>query len=629
MAKISRLPDTVANKISAGEVVQRPASVIKELLENAIDAGASRITVMVKDAGKELIRVIDNGSGMNREDALLSVERFATSKISGVEDLDTLMSLGFRGEALASISSVSHFEMKTRQSASALALRFRYEGGALLEESEVSGEEGTSVSVKNLFYNVPARRKFLKSNATEFRHIFEAVKALALAYGDIEWRMYSDDEELFHFRSPDIRERLDYFYGSGFSEGLLAITEENDYLSIHGFIGKPGMMKRHKSDQLFFVNRRIIQNRMLSQALQQAYGELLAERQAPFAMLFLGIEPSRVDVNVHPAKLEVKFEDERSVRNMFYPVIKRAVQLHDFSPDLSSAPLQESPGGEVRQVDETLYRRLMYHDRPGRMSTTGELYEGFRENSLAAASPQRPGSSRQEEIFPLREAEERWRKESGVPAGDEVLTTILQSRFQDDQSDTEPGGAEPKIWQLHNKYIICQIKNGMMIIDQHVAHERVLYERALDVMNQNVPNSQQLLFPQKVELRQWEYEVFEDIRDDLYRLGFNLRDFGSRTVMIEGIPQDVRSGTEVTILQDMISGYQENASKLRLEKRDNLAKSYSCRNAIMAGQKLSLEEMRSLIDNLFATRVPYSCPHGRPVIIKLMLDQLDRMFGRT
>lgn len=629
MAKISRLPDTVANKISAGEVVQRPASVVKELLENAIDAGASRITVMVKDAGKELIRVIDNGSGMSREDALLSVERFATSKISGVEDLDTLMSLGFRGEALASISSVSHFELKTRQSSFALALRFRYEGGTLLEESEVSGEEGTSVSVRNLFYNVPARRKFLKSNATEFRHVFETVKALALAYADIEWRMYSDDEELFHFRSPDIRERLDYFYGAGFSEGLLAVTEENDYLSIHGFIGKPGMMKRHKSDQLFFINRRIVQNRMLSQALQQAYGELLAERQAPFAMLFLGIEPSRVDVNVHPAKLEVKFEDERSVRNMFYPVIKRAVQLHDFSPDLSASPLQGTPSGEVSQEDEALYRRLMYHERPGRMATTEELYEGFRENSLEAGSRQRSVPSRQEEIFPVREAEERWRKASGGPAEDEVLTTVLQSRFQDDQSGTEPGGAEPKIWQLHNKYIICQIKNGMMIIDQHVAHERVLYERALDVMNQNVPNSQQLLFPQKVELRQWEYEVFEDIRDDLYRLGFNLRDFGSRTVMIEGIPQDVRSGTEVTILQDMISGYQENASKLKLEKRDNLAKSYSCRNAIMAGQKLSLEEMRSLIDNLFATRVPYSCPHGRPVIIKLMLDQLDRMFGRT
>jgi DNA mismatch repair protein MutL len=618
MAKISRLPDSVANRISAGEVVQRPASVVKELLENAIDAGASRITVMIKDAGKELIRVIDNGTGMNREDALLSVERFATSKISDVSDLDTLASLGFRGEALASISSVSHFELRTRQAAAPLALKFRYEGGSLVEETEDSGEEGTSVSVKNLFYNVPARRKFLKSNATEFRHIFETVRSLALAYSDIEWRLYSDDEELFHFRSPDIGDRLDYFYGEGFSGGLIPITEENDYLSIHGFIGKPGMMKRQKSDQLFYINGRIIQNRMLSQALQQAYGELLEERHAPFAMLFLGIEPTRVDVNVHPAKLEIKFEDERSVRNMFYPVIKRAVQLHDFSPGASVVSV---PGMQEERMlqggEEALYRRIMYHERPGRAGTTAELYAGYRENALFVPQPQDPRSaSRQEDFFSVREPEEQ--------------TTMLQSRFHDDDGNTEQaGGAEPKIWQLHNKYIICQIKNGMMIIDQHVAHERVLYERALDVMNQNVPNSQQLLFPQKVELRQWEYEVFEEIRDDLYRLGFNLRDFGSRTVMIEGIPQDVRPGTEVTILQDMISGYQENSSRLKLEKRDNLAKSYSCRNAIMAGQKLNIEEMRSLIDNLFATRVPYSCPHGRPVIVKLMLDQLDRMFGRT
>ncbi|MBM3162884.1 MAG: DNA mismatch repair endonuclease MutL [Chlorobi bacterium] len=629
MAKISRLPDTVANKISAGEVVQRPASVIKELLENAIDAGASRITVMIKDAGKELIRVIDNGSGMSREDALLCVERFATSKISGFDDLDTLTSLGFRGEALASISSVSHFELKTRQAADSLALKFRYEGGSLVEEAGVSGEVGTSVSVRNLFYNVPARRKFLKSNATEFRHIFEAVRSLTLAYGDIEWRMYSDDEELFYFRNPDIRERLDYFYGSDFSDGLISITEENDYLSIHGFIGRPGMMKRQKSDQLFYINRRIVQNRMLSQALQQAYGELLEDRQTPFAMLFLGIEPSRVDVNVHPAKLEVKFEDERSVRNMFYPVIKRAVQLHDFSPDAALAGIPAQPDARVDPEDEALHRRLMYHERPGRTATTQELYAGYREHSLSDGLRRNDETPRQEEIFPFSGPEERWRKQDVKPAGDEVLTTVLQSRSHDEDSSAPPEGAEPKIWQLHNKYIICQIKNGMMIIDQHVAHERVLYERALDVMNQNVPNSQQLLFPQKVELRHWEYEVFEEIRDDLYRLGFNFRDFGSRTVMIEGIPQDVRSGTEVTILQDMIAGYQENASKLKLEKRDNLAKSYSCRNAIMAGQKLSLEEMRSLIDNLFATRAPYYCPHGRPVIIKLMLDQLDRMFGRS
>ena len=625
MARIARLPDIVANKISAGEVVQRPASVVKELLENSIDAGATKIIVAIKDAGKELIRIVDNGAGMAREDAVLCVERFATSKIIGVDDLNSLRTLGFRGEALASISSVSHFELKTRTPNDKIGLKLRYEGGVLAEESGVQGEQGTGITVRNLFYNVPARRKFLKSNATEFQHIFEVVKSFALAYPDIEWCMYSDDEELFNFRTPEMAERLNVFYGSEFASSLIELSEENDYLSIRGFLGKPAMQKRRKLDQYFFINRRLVQNRILSQAVQQAYGELLIERQTPFALLFLEIDPSRVDVNVHPSKLEIRFDDERSVRNMFYPVLKRTIQLYDFSPDLSSS---ESELLRSMPVQESAFRKLSYQDIPERSITTGELYANYRPSLLKESPVPGFSASRQGEMFPLHQEAGSASAERALPQGDEGLSSLLLSCIPDDAVLPNPKEAEPKIWQLHNKYLVCQIKTGMMIIDQHVAHERVLYERAVEVMNQNVPNSQQLLFPQKVEFRPWEYEVFEEIREDLNRLGFNLRLFGSKTIMIEGVPQDVKSGSEVTILQDMIAEYQDNASRLKLEKRDNLAKSYSCRNAIMAGQKLSLDEMRSLIDNLFATREPYSCPHGRPVIIKLSLDQLDRMFGR-
>ncbi len=621
MARIARLPDRVANKISAGEVVQRPASVVKELLENSIDAGASRITVAIKDAGKELIRIVDNGAGMVREDALLCVERFATSKITGVEDLESLQSLGFRGEALASISSVSHFELKTRTEKETLGLRFRYEGGVLVEESGVQGEQGTTISVRNLFYNVPARRKFLKSNATEYNHIFEIVKSFALAYPEIEWRMYSDDEELFHLKRPDILERLNVFYGDDFAAGMIELSEENDYLSIKGFLGKPAMQKRRKLDQYFFINRRLVQNRMLSQAVQQAYGDLLVERQTPFVLLFLAIDPSRVDVNMHPAKLEIRFDDERNVRNMFYPVVKRAIQLHDFSPDLAVTERDQLRPGQ--NLDSPL-RTFSFPDIPHRSITTGALYQNYREGAFAESATSRHSP----ELFSHPVSAGHALPTGGFREADEVLSSILLAPLYDDDEVPNPKNSEPKIWQLHNKYLICQIKTGLMIIDQHVAHERVLYERAVDVMTQNVPNSQQLLFPQKVEFRPWEYEIFDEIREDLYRLGFNLRLFGNKTIMIEGVPQDVKPGTEVTILQDMIAEYQDNASKLKLEKRDNLAKSYSCRNAIMAGQKLSLEEMRSLIDNLFATREPYSCPHGRPVIIKLSLDQLDKMFGR-
>ena len=627
MARIARLPDTVANKISAGEVVQRPASVVKELLENSIDAGASKITLSIKDAGKELIRIVDNGAGMVREDALLSVERFATSKITGVDDLDSLQSLGFRGEALASISSISHFELKTRTAQEKLGLKFRYEGGVLAEESEVQGEQGTTISVRNLFYNVPARRKFLKSNATEYNHIYEIVKSFALAYPEIEWSLYSDDEELFHVKSPNTLERLNVFYGDDFAASMIELSDENDYLSIKGFLGKPAMQKRRKLDQYFFVNRRLVQNRMLSQAVQQAYGDLLVERQTPFVLLFLAIDPSRIDVNVHPAKLEIKFDDERNVRNMFYPVIKRAIQLHDFAPDLA---VTDRVNAHTTSYQSNSRRAFDFPDIPHRISTTNDLYRSYREGSQSFASEPGESSRYQAEMFTSNQSS------AGVAAPEPELRDaaaqfspmLLSPIYSDEDVVPNPKGLEPKIWQLHNKYLICQIKTGLMIIDQHVAHERVLYERAVDVMNHSVPNSQQLLFPQKVEFRAWEYELFEEIREDLYRLGFNLRLFGNKTIMIEGVPQDVKPGTEVTILQDMIAEYQDNASKLKLEKRDNLAKSYSCRNAIMAGQKLSLEEMRSLIDNLFATREPYSCPHGRPVIIKLSLDQLDRMFGR-
>ncbi|NTV06865.1 MAG: DNA mismatch repair protein MutL, partial [Chlorobiaceae bacterium] len=273
------------------------------------------------------------------------------------------------------------------------------------------------------------------------------------------------------------------------------------------------------------------------------------------------------------------------------------------------------------QPQDSVFRTLSFQDVPNRAMTTDDLYRNYREGALH--EPETPRSSSLHQMSAGYTLPDRQLRE-----GDEGLSSILLAPLHDDDVVPVPKDSEPKIWQLHNKYLICQIKTGLMIIDQHVAHERVLYERAVDVMNQNVPNSQQLLFPQKVEFRPWEYEVFEEIREDLYRLGFNLRLFGNKTIMIEGVPQDVKPGTEVTILQDMIAEYQDNASKLKLDKRDNLAKSYSCRNAIMAGQKLSLEEMRSLIDNLFATREPYSCPHGRPVIIKLSLDQLDKMFGR-
>ena len=623
MPSITRLPDIVANKISAGEVVQRPASVVKELLENAIDAGATRITVSIKDAGKQLVQVIDNGSGMDEEDALRCVERFATSKISSAEELEALSTLGFRGEALASISTVSHFELRTRRDDDGVGIHLRYEGGKLFEQGKTACEPGTMVSVRNLFYNVPARRKFLKTNATEFKHIFETVKAQVLAYPEIRWQMFNDDEELFDFRSSDIHERLNFFFGDHFAASLVEVHEDNDFLSLHGYVGKPSMQKRQKNEQYIYINRRVVQNRMLSQALQQAYGELLIERQTPFALLFVGIAVQQIDVNVHPAKLEVKFEDERSVRSMFYTIIKKAVQTQNFSPDVGSEGFPRRDQRFSQEQSDQNDAKLGFQAVPSAASTTGDLYRDYRDGILEDNTSGKTVVSERGEVFSQKPDLFRGLERELRRSDYEQTSTGLV-----DGERPQPGQTDPKIWQLHNKYIICQIKTGLMLIDQHVAHERVLYERAVDIMDNNVPNAQQLLFPQKVELKPWEFEIYEEICDDLRRLGFNLGTLGMRTVMIEGVPQDMRNGSEAYILQDMIQEYQQNAEKLKLEKRENLAKSYSCRNAIMSGQKLSLEEMRSVIDRLFATKMPYVCPHGRPVIIRISLDQLDRMFGR-
>ncbi|UZJ37427.1 MULTISPECIES: DNA mismatch repair endonuclease MutL [unclassified Prosthecochloris] len=629
MPRINRLPDIVANKISAGEVVQRPASVVKELLENAVDAGATRITVSVKEAGKQLVQVIDNGEGMDEEDAARCVERFATSKISSAEELDALGTLGFRGEALASISAVSHFEIRTRRESDSVGIQLRYEGGEPVEKGMAACDPGTMVSVRNLFYNVPARRKFLKTNATEFKHIFESVKAQVLAYPEIQWQMFNDEQELFDFKSTDIFERINFFFGEDFAESLIEVHEDNDFLSLHGYVGKPAMQKRQKSEQFIYVNRRVIQNRMLSQALQQAYGELLIERHTPFALLFLRLDTQQIDVNVHPSKLEVKFEDERSVRTMFYTIIKKAVRSQDFSPDVGGVCFQEGNQDFSRRRSEVNEARLEYHKIPSATSTTGALYSEYRDGDRYEEAPGKTIVSEQKEMFAQEEMFAAERDHFVEPQRELRRSDFVQASggIADEDLQGEQV-SDPKIWQLHNKYIVCQIKTGLMVIDQHVAHERVLYERAVDIMDNNVPNSQQLLFPQKVDLKSWEFEIFEEICGDLERLGFNLSTLGARTVMIEGVPQDVRSGSEAYILQDMIQEYQHNAEKLKLEKRENLAKSYSCRNAIMTGQKLSIDDMRSLIDRLFATKMPYVCPHGRPVIIRISLEQLDRMFGR-
>lgn len=614
MGLIKKLPDRVANKIAAGEVVQRPASVVKELLENAIDAGADDIVVIVKDAGKTLIQVVDNGCGMAQDDAVQAFERFATSKISDVEDLENLHTLGFRGEALASIAAVAQVELKTKRREDAVATLVRIEGGLLQETAAAQGVDGTSVSVRNLFFNIPARRKFLKSNATEFKHIYETVQAQALIHTDIAFRLISDGEEIFRFQHESLIERLSAFFGKEFSDGLIEVSGGNSLLSLKGYIGKPAMTKRSKNEQFLFINERVVQSRLIAHAVAQAFGELLEERQQPFFCLHLTLPPKHIDVNVHPSKMEVKFEDERNVYNLVYAIVRDAVRQIDYAPSVKveakpdvltlPRPMNFSPA-EPEFVG--LSKRLRYDTDERDVRTTQALYQDYRtfnERSL-----------------------ENWAEHCS--AAHKTTSAPQQLIFPSDNTPPEEKTSERLVWQIHNKYILTQIKSGLMIIDQHVAHERILYERALAIMNSGVPHSQQLLFPQRIELKPWEAEILEQIHDDLVQLGFSFRMFGRHTLLVEGIPPDVRPGSEERILQEILEQYQTYTQTLSLEPRKRLAASYACRSSIMAGDKLSVQEMLVLIDQLFATSMPYICPHGRPIIIKLSLEELDKMFGRT
>ncbi len=638
MSSIKKLPDVIANKIAAGEVVQRPASAVKELLENAIDAGADEITLIIKDAGKTLIQVIDNGCGMSEDDALLAFERFATSKISTAEDLDDLHTLGFRGEALASIASIAQIELKTKRPEDSLASLVRIDGGVFQETSKTQAPDGTSIAVRNLFYNIPARRKFLKSDTTEFKHIYDTILAQTLAHPEIKWKFISDGDEVFNLTTHSLTERLNHFFGKDFSNGLIEFRESNDFANVQGFLGKPAMMKRTKNEQFLFINRRITQSRQLHHAILQGYGELLGEREQPFYLIYLEMEPRRFDVNVHPTKMEVRFEDERNVYSLMLSVVKKTVSGMDFSPSVAieEKPIAINTNSTRAEEYAKFYKppssdfpgvqkRLSYSDRDFEVRSSNALYADFKREAEAPppTAPRRNITPEQTSFADASFADASFETPTDVPKSREYQLIFQSSEKESDALK----GAFPA--QLHNCYILTQIKSGLMLIDQHVAHERILYERALTVMDAGISNSQQLLFPHRIELKPWDMKVLEELRADLEKLGFSFRQFSNNSVIVEGVPSDVKPGAEERILFELIEQYLDYQQSLKLEKRDNIAKSYACRNAIMAGDKLSQREMSLLIDQLFATSMPYVCPHGRPIIIKLSLSELDKMFGRT
>ncbi|HTY58519.1 MAG TPA: DNA mismatch repair endonuclease MutL, partial [Bacteroidota bacterium] len=557
----------------------------------------------------------------DEQDARASFLRHATSKIASYEELESVTSFGFRGEALASIAAVARVTMKTRRREDESATVVKIDGGGPPALSREGREPGTTLTVQNLFYNVPARRKFLKSASTEFRHVYEEVQHFAISRPGTAIHFISDDDTVFNVKPAPLLQRLGDVLGERRCEGLIAVEEKTDTIAVTGFIGKPAFGLRSRQAQYVFLNGRFIVNRTINHAVYSAYEHLLDKGTFPFFLLFLEVDPHRVDVNVHPSKLEAKFDDEQSVYRVVSSLTRRALANADGVPALT---IQEG-GIEPGTVGAHFTQRQ--HSWPG--TGTGSLW----------SFPERgPVDTKTGEILPFVPSQ-------GVAEGGTLAARLLAGAgrmegtgepplpeggplLPHDIARPEPGQAT-LIWQLHNKYILSQIKNGLLIVDQHVAHERVLYEKALARFATSLRSTQQLLFPYTLELSAADYALLEELLPDFDMLGFDIKPFGRHTVLIEGVPPDTHSGSEGKIVEEMLALYGEYRQNDPTHVRDNLAKSYSCKSAIKAGDPLNEAEMRSLIDQLFATSMPYVCPHGRPVVLRISIEELDRRFGRT
>jgi DNA mismatch repair protein MutL len=601
--KIKILPPAISNRIAAGEVVGRPESVVKELIENSIDSGADEITLIISDAGKTLIQVIDNGSGMNEQDAELCFERHSTSKITSSEDLEKITTLGFRGEALASIAAVSQVEMKTRIRDDEIGTLVKAEGSEIKEISKTSCYSGTSISVKNLFYNTPGRRNFLKSDQTEFKKIYETFIRLAISNPDVNFKFINNDDILFDLRQDVLIERLKELFTEDFVNSLLPVEAGNSLIKLYGFISKPTFTRKSKQEQYFYLNNRFFLNKNLNFAVYSGYDDLIEKGDYPSFFLFIEINPEKVDVNVHPSKLEVKFEDEGAVFGFLKTAVRDALSHSDIIFDVG--------------LEDT--ENLTRTENKSYSNVSGNQYD---KSYIPGIKSHFKPESDVKKIHSIFEATKGFSELENLPdsKSDEQKNIFEHKRKSESESFN--------IWQFQNKYIMCQTETGLMIIDQHAAHERILYEKALIALETQAPFSQQLLVPIDIQLTKIDFQIALTLKEELQNLGFNFTT-KEEQIHLTGIPSDVRIGDENKIFQSLIDQYKDYELKLNLDKRDNLAKSYACKGAIKTGDKLNRDEMTNLIDALFVTKMPYVCPHGRPTILRITTEELDKRFNRT
>ncbi|SFH40437.1 DNA mismatch repair endonuclease MutL [Pedobacter insulae] len=613
---IQLLPDSVANQIAAGEVVQRPASAVKELLENAIDAGADKIQLIVKDAGKALIQVIDNGCGMSVSDARMCFERHATSKVRKAEDLFAIRTMGFRGEAMASIAAIAQVELKTKRHEEEVGTLVEIEGASFIKQEPVATPGGTSICIKNLFYNTPARRNFLKSNPAEMRHIIDEFQRVALAKPAIAFSLHHDGVEIYRLPASALKQRVVHLFGNNYNQRLIPVEEETTIINLKGYIGKPEFAKKTRGEQFFFVNDRFIKDAYLNHAVNKAYQELLPEDSYPLYVLFIDIDPAKIDVNVHPTKTEIKYLDEKSIYAIIHSAVKRSLGRFNISPTIdfnqeTGFTQMISPIPQEDIVPPSIAFNPDFNPfAPSRSPVKDNVVTYVRNYGNAGNNSQNWGS-----LYEV--TEHKVVAQSALP---------LTPTYEGDQF--EP--VQKQFMQIHNRYIVSQIKSGVMVIDQQAAHERILYERFSLHLEDRKGASQQSLFPQTVTLSPNDYELAKSLLEDIKSLGFEVREFGKNTLVIEGVPVDLGSATinETQLFEQLIEGYKNSQQELKLDKRDSLARSMARNSAIKAGTALSQQEMNTLIEELFSCKTPNFSVNGRPVIQTIALSEIAQKFER-
>jgi DNA mismatch repair protein MutL len=621
---IQLLPDALANQIAAGEVVQRPASVVKELIENAIDAGSHHIQVVVKDAGKTLIQVIDDGIGMSEVDARMSLEKHATSKIKQADDLFKIRTMGFRGEALPSIAAVAQVEILTRMPESELGTRLVVEGSKVKLQEPAATHPGTTISVKNLFFNVPARRNFLKSAPIEAKHIIEEFQHAALARPDIAFSLYQNDQETYHLPATKLAHRIIHLLGEAYKKQLVPCQENTDILQISGYIGNPAYAKKTRGEQFFFVNKRFIKNAYLHHAVRSAFEELIPKDAFPFYVLFIEIDPQRIDINVHPTKTEIKFEDEQTVYAILQATVRQALAQHgvptlDFEQNANADPLglqAPLPPKNYLTPQEKQYASFKRFDNPAVKAYEWEqLYQRIHAHQV-------PHTQEDPSQVPLSSIEESATSSSSIHS-----YTANQTSIQVPSMPTlrQEGTTSSTKMQLHATYILASVKSGLLLIDQHAAHERILYEKYVQQLQDNTGTSQQLLFPQQININPADFELIQAYEDIFHAMGFIIEDFGKNSMVLTGYPVEASQHDPQQLLENILEQVKWNQSHLSIPLQENAARSLAKHAAIQPGKRLTLLEIDSLVDQLFACNNPNHTPDGKKIWTIITLEELAKL----